>query len=94
MEFNAHVPRQIAHPFLSSAVQRDQSEDTLGDTFSDLLAGADDDIRDKYQKEAELIDDDFLLNQLADTEKECDEDTQRQGEQEEDDVYVTKVCNG
>ena len=73
--------------------QRDTDDDTE-DKFSDLISGADDEIRDKYNAEAELINDDFLLHQLTDNDNEdmCTNDTETD-KSEEEDVYVTKVSS-
>ena len=74
-------------------IQRDTDDDTE-DKFSDLISGADDEIRDKYNAEAELINDDFLLHQLTDndTEDMCTNDTETDRSEEEE-VSVTKVSS-
>ena len=71
--------------------QRDTDDDTE-DKFSDLISGADGEIREKYNAEAELINDDFLLHQLTDndTEDMCTNDTET-AQSEEEEVSVTKV---
>ena len=74
-------------------LQRDTDDDTE-DKFSDLISSADDEIRDKYNAEAELINDDFLLRQLTDNGAEdvCTNDTETD-ESEEEEVSVTKVSS-
>ena len=72
--------------------QRDTVDDTE-DKFSDLISSADDKIREKYNEEAELINDDFLLHQLTDNDAEdvCTNDTETDKSEEE--VSVTKVSS-
>ena len=72
--------------------QRDTDDDTE-DKFSDLISGADDEIRDKYNAEAELINDDFLLHQLTDndTEDMCTNDTET-AQCEEEEVVTCAKC--
>ena len=72
-------------------LQRD-TDDNTEDKFSDLISGADDEIREKYNAEAELINDDFLLHQLTDTEDMCTNDTET-AQSEEEEVSVTKVSS-
>ena len=74
-------------------LQRDTDDDT-DDKFSDLISSADDEIREKYNEEAELINDDFLLHQLTDndTEDVCTNDTET-AVSEEEEVSVTKVSS-
>ena len=74
-------------------LQRD-TDDGTEDKFSDLISGADEEIREKYNAEAELINDDFLLHQLTDNDAKdmCTNDTET-AQCEEEDVYVTKVSS-
>ena len=70
------------------------TDDDTEDKFSDLISGADNKIRDKYNAEAELINDDFLLHQLTDndTEDVCTNDKET-AQSEEEEVSVTKVSS-
>ena len=81
------------HKVVCTYCQRDTDDDTE-DKFSDLISGADDEIRDKYNEEAELLNDDFLLHQLTDndTEDMCTNDTET-AQCEEEEVSVTKVSS-
>ena len=83
----------VVYKMVCIYLQRDTDDDTE-DKFSDLISGADDEIRDKYNAEAELINDDFLLHQFTDndTEDMCTNDTETD-KSEEEEVSVTKVSS-
>ena len=54
------------------------------DSFSELLQGADEEIKENYEKDVQALDENLLLNQI-------DENEESEGGEEEDDVHVTKV---